>query len=159
MFNFFSRPPSAPPSTKLYDTLGLAKDSTQNEIKSTYRTLAMKHHPDKGGCEDTFKKNHGSVRSVVESRKTPPLRHIRHHRGQRRRRKCRDLFASMFSPSSARIAPIIMEVQTSLEELYSEIERPITCKVRRSCKPCSGAGGTDIRVCTACKGRGVLVKL
>jgi DnaJ-class molecular chaperone len=36
-----------------YDTLGVNKDATQDEIKKAYRKLASKHHPDKGG--DTVK--------------------------------------------------------------------------------------------------------
>lgn len=38
-----------------YDTLGVSKTATQDEIKKAYRKLAMKHHPDKGGDEHRFK--------------------------------------------------------------------------------------------------------
>lgn len=38
-----------------YDTLGVSKTATQDEIKKAYRKLAMKHHPDKGGDEHKFK--------------------------------------------------------------------------------------------------------
>ena len=30
-----------------YQTLGIAKNSTDAEIKKAYRRLAMKHHPDR----------------------------------------------------------------------------------------------------------------
>ena len=30
-----------------YQTLGVAKNATQQEIKSAYRKVAMKYHPDK----------------------------------------------------------------------------------------------------------------
>ena len=37
-----------------YDTLGVRTDATLEEIKQSYRRLAVKHHPDKtDGGEDT----------------------------------------------------------------------------------------------------------
>jgi len=39
-----------------YQTLGIAKNATPDEIKKAYRKLASKHHPDKGGDTATFQK-------------------------------------------------------------------------------------------------------
>lgn len=39
-----------------YSTLGVGKNATDDDIKKAYRKLAMKHHPDRGGDEATFKK-------------------------------------------------------------------------------------------------------
>jgi len=38
----------------LYEELGLKENATQSEIKSSYRRLAKKHHPDTGGEKDRF---------------------------------------------------------------------------------------------------------
>lgn len=39
-----------------YNTLGIDKTATSDEIKSAYRKLASKHHPDKGGDTAVFQK-------------------------------------------------------------------------------------------------------
>jgi len=39
-----------------YDDLGIKKDATPDQIKEAYRELAKKHHPDKGGDPEMFKK-------------------------------------------------------------------------------------------------------
>lgn len=39
-----------------YSTLGVEKGASDDDIKKAYRKMAMKHHPDRGGDEATFKK-------------------------------------------------------------------------------------------------------
>ena len=38
-----------------YDVLGVQPTATPQEIKTAYRKLAIKHHPDQGGDADLFK--------------------------------------------------------------------------------------------------------
>jgi molecular chaperone DnaJ len=38
-----------------YETLGVEKKASQDDIKKAFRKLAQKHHPDKGGDESKFK--------------------------------------------------------------------------------------------------------
>ena len=56
----------------LYDTLGVAKNASAEEIKKAYRKLAREHHPDaRGGDEARFKEIQGAydVLSDPEKRK------------------------------------------------------------------------------------------
>ena len=39
-----------------YKVLGVSEDASADEIKKQFRRLSLKHHPDKGGDSDTFKK-------------------------------------------------------------------------------------------------------
>ncbi|CEL94090.1 unnamed protein product [Vitrella brassicaformis CCMP3155] len=39
----------------LYDRLGVSRDATATEIKKSFRQLALRHHPDKGGDVELFK--------------------------------------------------------------------------------------------------------
>ncbi len=42
-------------TTKYYNLLNVKQDATQDEIKKSFRKIALKEHPDKGGDPEKFK--------------------------------------------------------------------------------------------------------
>lgn len=52
-----------------YNTLGVAKNATPDEIKKAYRKLASKHHPDKGGDTATFQKIQTAYDTLIDPQK------------------------------------------------------------------------------------------
>ena len=53
-----------------YETLGVSKDASAAEIKKAYKRLASKHHPDKGGDAEEFKK----IQEAYETLSNPQKR-------------------------------------------------------------------------------------
>ena len=49
-----------------YETLGVQRDATEQDIKKAYRKLASKHHPDKGGDEERFKQINESYKLLLK---------------------------------------------------------------------------------------------
>jgi len=54
-----------------YQTLGVAKNATPDQIKKAYRKLASKHHPDKGGDKEVFQ----NIQSAYDILSDPQKRH------------------------------------------------------------------------------------
>ena len=49
-----------------YDVLGVSSESSPEEIKSKYKSLAQHHHPDKGGNEEVFKKIKAAYEILID---------------------------------------------------------------------------------------------
>lgn len=55
--------------TDHYQTLGVAKNATQSDIKKAYRRLAAIHHPDKGGDTAMFQKVQAAYETLSDPQK------------------------------------------------------------------------------------------
>jgi len=53
-FNFFEILGKISKPVSDFEVLGVNKEASEEEIKSAYRKLALKHHPDKGGNKKEF---------------------------------------------------------------------------------------------------------
>jgi DnaJ-class molecular chaperone len=52
-----------------YDTLGVGRDATPEDIQKAYRKSAMKHHPDRGGLEEDFISVQKSFELLIDPRR------------------------------------------------------------------------------------------
>src|SRR5260221_14762597 len=56
-----------------YTTLGLSRDATEEDIKKSYRKMAMKHHPDRNpddkGSEEKFKEAKEAYEVLTDAKK------------------------------------------------------------------------------------------
>ncbi len=63
-----------------YDTLGVGKSASPEEIKAAYRKLAMKHHPDRGGDQKQFQQ----ITEAYETLSDPDKKAFYDHGGGQR---------------------------------------------------------------------------
>ena len=50
----------------LYVVLGVSEDATSSEIKKSYRSLSLVHHPDKGGSIEKFQELNDAYESLSD---------------------------------------------------------------------------------------------
>jgi DnaJ-class molecular chaperone len=55
--------------TDAYQTLGVGKNATEEEIKKAYRAMASKHHPDKGGDTAKFQEIQSAYETLTDPQK------------------------------------------------------------------------------------------
>jgi len=170
--------------TNLYDTLGVPKNASADEIKKAYRKLAREHHPDSGGDEARFKEIQGAydVLSDSEKRKQYDAFGSGNGRmgggggfggaagggGQTFDFDLSDLFGGLFgsrgaggarTPQPERGADLEAHVSISFEDSLKGVEIRVPVEVETACHTCGGSGaepGTAPIVCPECGGRGVL---
>lgn len=62
----FTKIPDSEQVPEHYQTLGILATATMEEIKSAYKTLALKYHPDKGGTNEQFQKIKEAHRVLID---------------------------------------------------------------------------------------------
>jgi len=152
--------------TNLYDTLGVAKNASADEIKKAYRKLAREHHPDSGGDETKFKEIQGAydVLSDAEKRKQYDQFGSTNGRGpfggggggtQFQDFDLSDLFGGLFGGGGGFGRQRAPQPERGAD-LQTEV--PVRAEVETACHTCGGSGaepGTAPIVCPQCGGRGV----
>lgn len=136
-----------------YDILGVSESTSQDEIKKVYRKLALEHHPDKGGNEETFKKISEAYDTLGDENKRAQYDNQRKNPFQGGS-MFDDLFNGMFHTQRKTSVPEkVINIEIGALESYNSIEKIIDFERRIKCEPCNGKGGDKI-VCHNCKGAG-----
>ncbi len=167
-------------SEDYYDILGVSKDATQDEIKKAYRKKAHKHHPDKGGDEEKFKKINEAYQILSNEEKRK-----RYDRFGKQGAKGRggfgnfqggfqdagfnvndlgDIFGEFFSGGfggsrsrKPKAEDIKINLSITLEEAFSGVKKEKSLKKKNECNKCDGSGakpGSSKKDCEKCNGRG-----
>lgn len=163
-----------------YETLGVSRNATESDIKSAYRKLALKHHPDR---------NHGDV-AAEESFKAAAEAYSVLGDPEKRARYDRfghagvagasgagpginpdifgdfsDILGDFFGFGGARRggpargSDLRFDLEISFEDSFAGTETTIQIPREESCETCHGSGaaaGTQREQCPQCRGTGQL---
>jgi molecular chaperone DnaJ len=156
-----------------YDILGVGKDASQNEIKSAYRKLALKYHPDRNpgdkDSEDHFKKINDAYSCLGNSEKRTNYDRFGTAEGAGPGFATgfgdifEDIFGDFFgtftgrrTQRSTRGSDLRYDLDITLEEAASSTEKIISIPRWEKCPPCEGTGSKSKKknICPDCRGAG-----
>ncbi len=167
-----------------YELLGVVATATMEEIKSAYRQLALKYHPDRNpgdkNAEEQFKK----VSEAYQVLSDPEKRKIYDLYGPESLKGFEvggfggfedifsnfgDIFEDFFGygrrgdrTSRAQAgADLRYTITLTLDEVLKGVDKEITVERRILCQRCEGQGmepGTSARTCATCGGRGQITQ-
>ena len=144
-----------------YEILGLKEDCSQEEVKKSYRKLAVQYHPDKNPdnkeAEEKFKEISEANDVLSDSNKRSQYDQSRKF-GNLDDVLSRFGFGQNMRKPTSRGQDLRATIELTLEEIYTGVVKNIKFVRRASCDPCKGSGGSQ-DYCTTCKGTGYIQQL
>lgn len=167
-----------------YETLGIPKSASADEIKKAFRRLAVKYHPDKdGGDEAKFKEINEAYEVLKDQQKRQRYDQFGHAgvggaggggaganpfggfgNGQNINFEdlggFGDLFGNMFGGGQRRQArgqDVATEITISFEDAVFGVEKQLSLTLEDTCSHCKGDGaepGHGLKTCPTCHGSG-----
>jgi molecular chaperone DnaJ len=166
------------PTKDYYETLGVAKNATPDEIKRAYRTLARKFHPDVAEDKASAERHFKQINEAYEILSDP---HKRAHYdrfgsvdemgdlgyGNFSAGGFGDIFDMFFGDARAadrrggpqRGADLRYDLRITLDEAFSGVTKEISYGHLVQCEKCKGSGaapGTLVVPCGRCGGSGMI---
>jgi molecular chaperone DnaJ len=167
-------------ATDYYTVLGVARDADEGTIKSAYRQLARKYHPDvaddKSAAEAHFKEINEAYEVLSDAQKRANYDRFGHAGtggdaggfGPFGGEGFGDIFDMFFGAARggnqqrrngpARGSDLRYDVEITLEEAYAGTTREVTFRHLATCATCRGSGaepGTLVVPCDRCSGTGI----
>jgi molecular chaperone DnaJ len=167
----------------LYESLGVAKTATQDEIKQAYRKLARKYHPDKNPDDAAAEERFKEVQGAYDVLGDPDKRSEYDRRGERvftggnagtgdfdfSGFDLSDLFGGIFGGGDGSSAgrrsgarrgrDVETAVRISFQDSLDGVTVRVPVELQAVCSACHGSGaepGTSPTLCPECRGRGVV---
>lgn len=164
-----------------YEILGVSRDATESELKSAYRKLAHKYHPDKNPgdkeAEEQFKKASVAYGVLSDTQKRAQYDRFGHAgmggngaedfaNGINIQDIFGDIFGDFFGGGGGggrkrsraeRGSDLRFHLNIKFEEAAFGTEKEISIKRKEACATCSGSGakpGTKRETCHTCHGAG-----
>ncbi len=158
-----------------YETLGVKKESSQEEIKAAYRNMAKKWHPDRNPdnktiAEEKFKDVGEAYETLSDENKrkqydNPNTRGFGGFPGGFNvdindifNNMNEDMFSNFRTQKIQRGRDILARVRITIKEAILGIEKEIELEHDVKCTVCDGKGGEDVDVCKKCNGIGKVIK-
>ena len=169
-------------ASTLYETLGVPKKASADEIKKAYRKLARENHPDRNPGDKAAEERFKEVQNAYDTLSDPEKRKQYDTFGSANGRvgggptnvnfdfgDLGDFLGGIFGnrgagqqrPRGMRGADIEAQVRLSFEDSLKGVETRIPVEVETACSECGGTGakpGTSPKICPECNGRGVLAE-
>ncbi|MGB0357065.1 MAG: DnaJ C-terminal domain-containing protein [Cytophagales bacterium] len=155
-----------------YEVLGVPRSATQSDIKSAYRKLAIKYHPDKNKDKKRAAVQFKEINKAYEVLSNPEKKELYDrfgHDGPRasqnyhQQSSVRDFMRSFGmgfggGREEKMGSNLRITLNVTLEEINKGIRRKVKIKRYMTCAPCRGNGsknGSSMTTCPRCEGTGV----
>jgi molecular chaperone DnaJ len=167
-------------SASLYETLGVAKNASADELKKAYRKLARQYHPDRNPGDEAAESRFKEIQHAYDVLSDPDKRKQYDTFGRTNGQPggttfdfgdfdLGDLFGGLFGGAGRGRAPrrergqrgadVDVPVRISFEDSLQGLQTTVPVELELACHTCHGTGaapGTAPKRCPECSGSGVV---